>query len=222
MIVSESNIRKVVRQTLLEFEMGGITMGDFGSKNSHDDGAAGNMKLAVDGGEYNINVKQGVFDNVQKLDYKAKKAIVKMFKFYHSLNDNSTELPVITSGHRSAAEQYSAMFNNWSKKEIGGETDTDKKNYLQNLYGKSGVAGFVQKMHDFFIRARDEKNDTAKSEAIKWLSTGTNNPSKHGYGMAFDLRLTRGIEGFLDKFEKKGLIKKPYREADHYHITVKS
>ena len=57
MIISESNIRKVVRQTLLEFEMGGITMGDFGAKVSHSEGKAGNMKLIVDGEEYNINVK---------------------------------------------------------------------------------------------------------------------------------------------------------------------
>ena len=111
MIISESNIRKVVRQTLLEFEMGGITMGDFGAKVSHDDGMAGNMKLVVDGEEYNVNVsqKEGIAASVERLDDKAKRTIVAMFKLYYSLNDSSIELPVITSGHRTPEQQYNAM-----------------------------------------------------------------------------------------------------------------
>lgn len=229
MIISESNIRKVVRQTLLEFEMGGITMGDFGAKVSHDEGTAGNMKLVVDGEEYNVNVsqKEGIADSVERLDDRAKRAVVKMFKLHSELNDDSIELPVITSGHRSPAQQYNAMLYNWNNEDIGGKTHDDKKSYLNKLYnsGKTPPSEFVKTMHEFFVRASNN-DDQAASDAIAYLEK--RNVSSHGIGMAFDLRLTNGIDKFVNILINRGIIEskevKPgtIKEKDHWHIRVKS
>ena len=228
MFISESRIRKIIRQRLIkEITSGDEYAVDFVQPGSNFYGAgeienspsaaeishAGTTETMVLDG-VTITKKPGA--NIEDLSNDTKDLIKYMYEKAEKMDDVDT--PVITSGMRGPLAQATVMYNNW---EANGGLNGGEK-YLVGLYAKKKLA---KEISDIFKNngpsSPGGSEDYAIDEARYVLE---NDPiSNHAEGDAFDLRLTKGIIKLLTVLAAEDLIKvgdESKKPGPHYHVVV--
>ena len=229
MFISESRIRKIIRQRLIkEITDGGEYDVDFVQPGSNFYGA-GEIENSPSAAEIShagttqtmelngvtITKKPGA--NIENLSDDTKDLIKYMYEKAEEMDDVDT--PVITSGMRGPLAQATVMYNNW--KANGGLNGGEK--YLVGLYANKKLA---KKISDIFT-AQDPSTNAAGLEQYAIEDAAgvlEDDPiSNHAEGDAFDLRLTKGIIKLLTVLAAEDLIKvgdESKKPGPHYHVVV--
>lgn len=200
MLVNESILRKVIRETLIEARFGKISSAGQTTTIDSTETDFENVELKDDSVDVN-SLSEGTKNVI-----KAVAALVK---------EKEGKLPiVVTSGYRDATKQIDAMYNNWQKKQT--EESGSGLTYLQGLY-QSYSRALIKGIHRAFLSDPPDKKSA--------IDTVTKNPiSRHQSKLAFDLRSTDGHEGLailINDIKKIENVKSVVNEGDHIHIECK-
>lgn len=124
------------------------------------------------------------------------------------------EMPVVSSGFRTASAQARSMARNWNKH--GGPENGLK--YLIDLYSDDEMA---KNIHNLFLKYGTDKDGL--EIVSNYLSTQKPQASSHmkNPAEAVDLRITQDISLLLKEVENKNLFNmRIIDEGDHLHVRI--